>query len=304
MKNARSNNRLIQLGRRAFLVNSSMLMMGITTLLDSMASDPGKLITSSLLNFGILTDVHYADKETAGSRYYRESTRKMREAIDRFNQSKLDFIIELGDFVDAADSVEVEQGYLTTIHNEFKQFEGPCHYVLGNHCVWTLTKDQFLKEVDQKKSYFSFDLKDHHFIILDACFREDGVAYGAKNYQWTDTEIPPKEREWLQADLESTSKDTLVFVHQRIDVENHYGIKSGKAVRDILEASGKVKAVFQGHNHVNEYQEIGGIHYCTLAAMVDGSGKENNAYSTVHLLKDGGILLNGFRQHEDYHWKA
>ena len=33
--------------------------------------------------------------------------------------------------------------------------------------------------------------------------------------------------------------------------------------------SGKVLAVLQGHNHHNDYRDIAGIHYCTLAAMVD-----------------------------------
>ena len=52
-----------------------------------------------------------------------------------------------------------------------------------------------------------------------------------------------------------------MFAHQRLDVTNDYCIKNATDVRKVLEASGKVLAVFQGHNHKNDYNEIGGIHY-------------------------------------------
>jgi hypothetical protein len=53
--------------------------------------------------------------------------------------------------------------------------------------------------------------------------------------------------------------------------------------------SDKVLAVFQGHSHKNDPKEINGIHYCTLVAMVEGSGAENNGYSTMDIL-DGGTI--------------
>lgn len=66
--------------------------------------------------------------------------------------------------------------------------------------------------------------------------------------------------------------------------------------------SGKVLAVFQGHSHRNDYREISGIHYCVLVAMVEGSGEENNGYSTVDLFEGGVIRISGFRKQESYEW--
>jgi len=80
------------------------------------------------------------------------------------------------------------------------------------------------------------------------------------------------------------------------------GVKNAPAVRKVLENSRKVSAVFQGHSHKNEYHEIGGIHYCTLVAMVEGSGKENNGYSTVDVLADGTLRVTGHRKQEKYEW--
>jgi alkaline phosphatase len=69
-----------------------------------------------------------------------------------------------------------------------------------------------------------------------------------------------------------------------------------------LEPSGNVLAVFQGHSHKNDHQEISGIHFCTLVAMVEGGGQESNGYSTMDVLADGAIRVTGFRKQANYNW--
>ena len=61
-------------------------------------------------------------------------------------------------------------------------------------------------------------------------------------------------------------------------------------------------AVFQGHSHQNEVKTIKGIHYCVHRAMIEGSGEENNGYSTVDVFADGTIRLTGFRKQQTYKW--
>lgn len=286
------------IGRRAFLHRGALILAAGGT-----AAQESLLTAASArepaVRVGLLTDLHYADKPPAGTRHYRESLTKIREAVAEFNGAGAALAVEIGDFVDAADDVDTEIGYLKTIEAEFARFEGDRHYVLGNHCVWSLTKDQFLDHCGARESYYSFDRGAFHFVVLDACFRKDGVAYGAKNFEWTDTEIPPLQREWLAADLTETDKPTLAFVHQRLDVSNHYGVHSASAVRKVLADSGKVLAVFQGHNHINEHKEIDRIHYCTMGAVVEGGGAENNAYSLLEVYEDGTLRLEGFRRHVD-----
>ena len=156
----------------------------------------------------------------------------------------------------------------------------------------------------QKKSYYSFDSGNFHFIVLDSCFRSDGQPYGRKNFEWTDPNIPAAEVDWLRADLKATSKKTVVFAHQRLDVSSVYGVKNAPVVRKLLEDSGQVLAVFQGHSHENDHKEIGGIHYCTMVAMIEGSGAANNGYSIMSLADDGTIHLKGFRKQSRYDWPA
>ncbi len=255
------------------------------------------------LRLGLITDLHYADKNPAGTRYYRDSLAKVREAVRAFREKKVEVAVELGDFIDAANTVDEELRFLATVEKEYEKFKGKRHYVLGNHCVTTLTKKQFLANCAAKKAHYSFDVGDFHFVILDACYRADGVPYGNRNFKWTDTEIPPAERKWLEADLAKTDRPTIVFVHQRLDVANDHGVKSAVAVRGILERSRKVLAVFQGHSHQNDHREIRGIHYCTLRAVVEGEGIENSGYSILEVYKGGVLKVDGFRQQKDYEFR-
>ncbi|TWT61326.1 metallophosphoesterase family protein [Rubinisphaera italica] len=288
-----------QPGRRAFLKNGALVLTAASL-------NPSQLLhaeeNAKRLRFGLVTDLHYADKPPGGSRHYRETLHKLEEASNQFQQDQPDFIVELGDLIDAASSVDVELNYLKTVNREFSAICKNRHYVLGNHCVDTLKKEEFLGEVGQEKSYYSFDRDGFHFVVLDSCFRSDGVPYARKNFQWTDANIPAAELEWLKADLNATDKQVIVFAHQRLDVNNNHGVKNNAAVRKILESSSKVLAVFQGHSHQNDLNEIGGIHYCTMVAMVEGSGTESNGYSIIDIEPNGTIHLNGFRNQKDYNW--
>jgi hypothetical protein len=74
------------------------------------------------------------------------------------------------------------------------------------------------------------DLSDS-FVVLDACFRDDGKPYQRKNSKWTDANVPAAELDWLKHDLKGTDKRVVVFAHQRLDVANSYGVKNAAEVR-------------------------------------------------------------------------
>ena len=286
--------------RRASLGDGSPLLRAATA--HNARSAPAA--PEPVARVGLLTDVHYADADARGTRHYRESLGKMREAVDRLNRGRIDLAVELGDLIDAPKqaSAQKEAAFLHTIAGEWGRLRAKRHQVLGNHCLNALTKERFLAALGQPRPFYAFDHNGLHFVLLDACFREDGTAYEAGNFTWTDTDIPPHEREWLRADLEATNNKALVFTHQRLDlpVGHGYGVHSSPAVRKILEDSGKVLAVFQGHSHKNAHARLGGIHYCTLAAMVEGSGAANNGYCVLNVYPDGTLTLEGYRKHAEH----
>lgn len=297
--------------RRAFVQNGTLMLSALGTSLGSalvsasgsvLASDTESAIkaeANSVVRVGMMTDLHHADKDPAGTRHYRQTLGKLAEAAEYFSSDRPDVLVELGDFIDAADSVETERKYLQTINRPFSEIAADRHYVLGNHCVDTLTKQEFLDGVQRERSYYSFDRSGVHFVVLDSCFRGDGVPYGRRNFQWTDPNIPAEELEWLKADLQTDESPVVIFAHQRLDVADNHGVKNAAQVRQVLEDCGRVTAVFQGHSHKNDLRSIGGIFYCTLVAMIEGSGKENNGYSMMEVARDGAITLKGFRNQLD-----
>jgi alkaline phosphatase len=169
----------MRLGRRVFLKNGTLLLASAATV-DASSLFADDQAASSTVRVGLVTDLHYADRPPAGSRQYRETPAKLVEAAEQFGKVKPAFVVELGDFIDAADSVNAELGYLKRINRDFSAINKNRYYVLGNHCVYTLTKQEFLDGVEQKKSYFSFDSGEFHFIVLDSCFRSDGEPLAAR----------------------------------------------------------------------------------------------------------------------------
>ena len=267
---------------------------------DVLSSEEG---SKPLLSVGLITDLHYADKPEHGTRFYREALGKLDEAVGHFNRVRPAFVVELGDLIDQAESAEQELAWLGTIEQHYAKLEMPRHYLLGNHCVGTLTKADFLAHTGfGKETYYTTTHSGVKFIGLDACFRGDGKPYGAGNFDWKDSNIPASEIAWLKAELAKAAGPVIVLAHQRLDNNANHSVKNAAAVREVLESSGKVLAVFQGHSHKNDYQQINSIHYTTLVAMVEGSGLENSGYTTLDVFSDGSLKLHGYRRQSTREW--
>ena len=96
--------------------------------------------------FGIITDVHFADYQTVGTRHYRDSLPKVERATRDIIAAEADFMIELGDFKDTvcpannkgtvpANCTDKTLGFIDTIEGAMAAFKGPRFHVLGNHDV-------------------------------------------------------------------------------------------------------------------------------------------------------------------------
>ncbi len=289
-----------KMNRRQFIKTGSILITGLTVL-------PSFRFSDTTLRFGWVTDIHYAEADIKWGRYYKESRDKLSEAISLFNEQKVDFVIETGDFKDQNEPPFEEKTleYLKKIEQVFSGFNGPRYHVLGNHDMDSLSKEQFLNEIEntgvaKDKSYYYFERNNIRFVVLDACYTSWGKDYDHHNYSWKDANIPRHQLRWLKQVLESSKYPVVIFVHQLLDGKGDVYVNSSRRVRKILEESGKVLAVFQGHKHDGDINEINGILYYTLKAMVEGSGKENSSYSIVTISPTGTITIEGYRKAESY----
>ena len=260
------------------------------------------------LRFGVLSDAHYADRDMLINRYYRQSIPKMREAVDQFANSNLDFIIELGDLKDMGEDKDpvAALGFLDEIEDVLQTFEGPVYHVLGNHDEDCVSKSDFMAHTSNPgtcrgKCHYSFNRKGVHCIVLDANFNYDMSSYDHGNFDWTSAWLPQEQLEWLDSDLSAHSDTpTLVFIHQMLDrfsdIDKNLCVGNADEAVAILEKHSQVLAVFQGHHHPGHYSFRNGIHYWTCAGMIEGEYPDHNVYAVVEVRPNGDIFIEGFRE--------
>lgn len=271
----------------------------------ALASAAGDPAAKPRVRIGLVTDLHYADKDTRINRYYRQSDAKLREAVAALNRARVDAVVELGDIVDKAPDAETELRYLKTIEAVYAEVEAKRYYVLGNHCLGNMDKKTFAAHTAMTRPTTTFTRKGVKGIVLDACFTSEGEAYANDEFRWTDSFIPPAQIDWLAKQLAAAKGPCVVFCHQLLEGEDddkmsNYAVSNAAAVRAVIEKAGNVLAVLQGHHHRNRYRRINDVAYVTLAALVEGDGQANNAYGILDVFEDGSARINGFRQQRDH----
>ena len=119
------------LSRRSLLVEGTLLLAGSGLAMSQLPRIvAGEETPRRIARIGIVTDSHFADRDTSGTRHYRESLTKMSEAVKKFTEAQVQLAVELGDFIDAAPTVKEEIGYLKSIEKVFSRCQVPRHYVL------------------------------------------------------------------------------------------------------------------------------------------------------------------------------
>ena len=237
------------------------------------------------LRIGIFADLHANDTDSPGEKKVMTNyAERLTAFVETMNAWPADLVIDLGDlvngrFVVGADLGAAERipGILAAAEAVYARFAGPRYYVLGNHDVYDLSKDEFLVGTAAEWTYGSFDAGAYHLVILDAQFKKNDEPM-AKMGWVVQGKIPQAELDWLRTDLAATTKPTLVFVHQQLNVafdllSGGPEISNAADVRAVLKESGKVVAVLQGHDHEAALALVDGIRYLTFEALVEEEGR-------------------------------
>ena len=288
--------------RRPMLLALSLLVTGLAV---PAAQAP------PLVRFGVVTDVHYADIDPAGARTYRESIGKLDECVQVMNAKGVAFLIELGDFKDQDPKPDEARTlkYLERIESVFAGFKGPRYHVIGNHDTDSLSKAQFLAAAPNtgivpNATRYTFVSGGVRFVVLDASHTSDGSDYDHGNFDWSDSNIDAPQLDWLGKTLAASAEPAIVFVHQQLDGTGAYYVRNAAQVREVLEKSGKVIAVLQGHRHEGGFSTINGIPYFTFKGLIEGAGPWNSAYSIVDVMPDLSVRILGFRRAESREFRA
>lgn len=232
------------------------------------------------MKIGIFTDSHYTmDTVAEWKRNSAESLRKTKEAFEHFKSEKCELVICLGDLIDADTEHSLEAENLKKMAEVIKTSGIETYCVMGNHDAFSFTEDEFYGILGEDFRPRRKDADGKTLLFLDACYFKDGRRYMPGDRDWTDTFLPDAAE--LEKELEKSCGETYIFMHQNLDPDlpDEFRLANEEEVRGILEKSGVVKEVIQGHYHLGNRSEHNGIRYTTFPAMRD----EENGYFTVEI---------------------
>ena len=227
------------------------------------------------MKLGLFTDCHYCKSKLGGGRDAKASSEKIRISMETFKEAGVDICFCLGDLTDngAEDTRETVAECFKEAFELASSYGIPFYLVPGNHDYLILKAEELLKLADYKIPPYTVETEKYDFIVLDANYRSSMVRFDIEGVEWTDSNLPPFQLEYLKNALDGANKECIVLVHENLDPAIHifHVIKNADRVRSIIRESGKVKLVLQGHYHDGAEAQIDGIPYITLPAMCEHS---------------------------------
>jgi 3',5'-cyclic AMP phosphodiesterase CpdA len=238
---------------------------------------------------GFVTDLHFGPaayhdgKLRKLTHHAAELTRGVVRAMNE--EIRPDLLVNLGDDIED-ESREADLARYTECQDILRTAHAELVNVAGNHDTIHLNRDDLARIWRHEGPlYHSFDRGGFHLVVLHTIERKD-----------LDVRIPHAQLEWLKADLERTTLPVVILMHHPAgeqDLEDSFWfkgvpqlalVKERAELRQILEESGKVRVVFNGHVHRNHLDVIRGIPYVTLQSLVenldeDAPGRPAAAYA-------------------------
>jgi 3',5'-cyclic-AMP phosphodiesterase len=248
---------------------------------------------ASELTIGMISDLHFGP-EARWAGKLRKLTHRAGELTRDFvrvmnDEVRPDLVVNLGDDIED-ESRHADLARYGECQAVLRTARAPLVNVAGNHDLVTLNRDD-LNRFWQRSGplYYSFEVKGWHFAVLHTLEKPD-----------VEVRIPETQLEWLRGDLAAGREPTIVLMHHSASEQEledsrwwpgraHLAlVKERVALRRILEDSGRVRAVFNGHLHWNHLDVIGGIPYVTVQSLIenldeDAPGRPAAAHAVVHL---------------------
>ena len=191
------------------------------------------------------------------------------ESLAALKRTQSDVLVLLGDIV-VGESAEHARDLLREISDLCAEFQGQTYFIPGNHDLDHLSKSEFYEALGVPRGPIAFDFGGHRIVGIDTNFSPDGTAYERGNFDWPEAWVAPEALDCFEAQLAAASLPVWVVCHQRLDHETQFAVRNHCAVRAAMARAGNVYAVFQGHNHMDDFMECDGISFFSIAAATDG----------------------------------
>ena len=302
------------INRRAFLKSAALTTAAAT--FSPKIAWPANTSSPAHFEFVFFTDTHIQPELDAG--------KGCDMCFRKIAGVNADFAIMGGDHV--FDAVSVNRERATTVFDLYQKTQAalqlPLHQVIGNHDIFGVNAASGASPSDPGygkkmyedrlgKTYYSFDHKGWHFIILDSIQPTDDRLWDAR--------IDPTQLAWLKDDLRRTTPNTPIIISIHVPLVSAYAtwgqpvtpgqkystLTVGNAPEVLAAFEGhNVVAVLQGHLHINEIVTLRGTQYITGGAVCGnwwrGARMGFPEGFTVVSARNGSIIT----RYESYGFKA
>ncbi len=178
---------------------------------------------------------------------------KFEEVVRDIARMRPDFVITVGDIPDDAE----EEDWLVSLKT-LETISAPIYFTPGNNDIVDAESAARYTKHTGFTPYYSFNIEDIHFIILDNSIAESIHEMGEEQLQWLEKDLKKHRR----ADL------TIVFMHKPFWAS---GIAEGNPdpLHEMFKTWG-VDAVFTGHWHQYAHDRFDGIDYYLVGSSGGG----------------------------------
>jgi manganese-dependent ADP-ribose/CDP-alcohol diphosphatase len=294
---------------KVVLIPVILLHMSLVT--DSTISDIGKQNQKPLFSFGLIADIQYSDQEPDGTRFYRSSLKKLRDAVDELRKDSVDFVITLGDMIDK-DYISYEPVLKILESSGLKLY-----HVTGNHdySVDPGYKKKLPSVYTSGDGYYSFTHSNFRFIFLNG---NEISIYSSNNksrihkantlldtlkqqgepnsVEWNGG-LSTKQIDWFDNQMnKATNKNEKVFIicHFPVFPENVHNLLNYKEVLTVLRKYHNSVAWFNGHNHNGNYGNFNMTHFVTMKGMVETENQ--NSFARVEVYRNKIRIIGSGRE--------
>lgn len=270
------------LNRRSFLAvagAAGLSAMIPSSVLEAQKKPTARAAHTEDFSFLFITDTHLQPELNAAQ--------GCDQCFKKARTIKSDFVIQGGDHV--FDALGVSRARATGLFDLYGKTEQDLgvkiYHTLGNHDCLGIYPDSGVDSTDPLygkkifeerfgKTYYSFDHKGVHFLVLDSIGITEDHAYEGR--------IDAAQLKWLAADLEELPAGTPIIVSVHIPLvtafgsyvpvpapePKHHGLSVANAHEAIALFEGhNVLGVLQGHTHINEQVLWKGVPYITSGAV-------------------------------------
>ncbi len=251
--------------------------------------------------FALVTDIHLGPEAHFGGKLRKLSGRApelLQRFVERMNHEvRPGLVINLGDDIEDEDHDKDLRRYVQCL-GILGNLQADVRHVAGNHDTIHLTSNEILMAWGGRASALSYTFEQGglKFIVLHTQERKD-----------KDVRLGAEQLAWFEAELTSAALPVMVLMHHAAADQDLRGnrwfeghaniclVEERKELRRLIEASGKVLAVFNGHLHWNHLDIHGGVPYVTLQSLIenldaDAPGRPAEAHAVVRVQRSRVVV--------------